>query len=296
MIGSQDGLAPERVCFVFVCQQGELEAKAVLLAASLRRHLPRTHDLVAALPTPESRWGRPAPETLTALERLSVRTAEIINRVSPDYPIGNKLDCLAVKTDCQRLVFLDTDMLLLRPVDLAPLADARLAATPASHAHVEADDWARFYRACGLPPPRLAMRTLLSDESTPPYFNAGFISVEAGLAADLADAWSHCAGTLLADDLPPRVRRRFLDQVSLPLAAARLGLEIQSLAATWNFPSWDLKIGDGPLPAFYHYQQLGRLLEESATRVAFRQLLSAAPDVGELFHRTFSSPVGEGAN
>ena len=88
------------------------------------------------------------------------------------------------------------------------------------------------------------MRTLLSDEPTPPYFNAGFISVEAGLAADFADAWSHCAGTLLAEDLPPRVRRRFLDQVSLPLAAARLGLEIQSLAATCQAAFRDLGLTD----------------------------------------------------
>ena len=42
--------APE-ICFVFVCQQGELELKALLLALSLKRHLRFHAELVAAVPS-----------------------------------------------------------------------------------------------------------------------------------------------------------------------------------------------------------------------------------------------------
>lgn len=270
----------EHFCFVFVCQEGGLEAKAMLLAASLRNFLPPEHDLVAALPTPASRWGSPSPATLAVLDRLSVRTARIVNRISPDYPIGNKIDCLAVATACRRIVFLDSDMLLLRPLELAPLAAPRLAAVPASGAHVELHDWARFYRACGLPPPPASMRTLLSDEPTPPYFNSGFVAVESAVAPVLADEWSACATRLLADDdLPPTVRHRFLDQITLPIAAARLGIEAVPLPPEWNFPSWGMKIGAGPIPAFYHYQRLIRLMSEPPTKAMFLSLLESQPDL-----------------
>jgi hypothetical protein len=272
----------ERVCFVFVCQQGVLETKAMLLAASLRRFLSSRHELVAAVPTPAVRWGAPSPATAAVLEGLGVRTVEIVNRVSPDYPIGNKLDCLAVATSCRRTVFLDTDMLLLRAPDLAALTAARAAAVPASGAHVGLDDWPRFYNACGLPPPAVAVRTLLTGELTPPYFNAGFLSAEAALAPALAEAWSECAARLLAEpDLPAAVRTRFLDQVSLPIAAARLGVEIARLPAEWNFPSWGMRIGDGPLPAFFHYQRLPRLMAEPRTRSALRALLASNDALAE---------------
>ena len=284
-----------RLCFVFVCQQGDLETKALLLAASLRRSLPSRHELVAAIPTPASRWGSPSPATLAILRRLSVRTVEIVNRVSPDYPIGNKIDCLAIETSCRRLVFLDSDMLLLRPIEIAPLTAAPLAAVPASGAHVGLDDWARFYRACGLPPPSVLTRTLLSGELTPPYFNSGFVSVDGALAPALSDEWSACAARLLADDdLPRTVRQRFLDQITLPIAAARLGIDIGPLLPEWNFPSWGMRIGDGALPAFFHYQRPVRLLRETATNAMFRSLLSSDSELAEAISRTFAATAEGG--
>lgn len=48
--------APE-ICFVFVCQQGELELKALLLALSLKRHLRFHAELVAAVPSGIAEWG-----------------------------------------------------------------------------------------------------------------------------------------------------------------------------------------------------------------------------------------------
>lgn len=276
------GEEDERFCFVFICQQGDLEAKALLLAASLRRHLPQMHEIVAALPGPEALWGTPSPAILDALERLSVTTVATVNRISPDYPIGNKIDCLTVGTSCRRIVFLDTDMLLLRSVNLGGLKGPRLGAVPASAAHVRQEDWARFYADCGLPQPQPEMRTLVSNELTAPYFNSGFLVMESGLASALADQWSECAIRLLGrSDLPQVVRSRFLDQVALPLAAARLGIEITPLAKDWNFPSWAMRIGDAPPPAFFHYQALGRLLRERPTEEMFLSLMETEPRLGD---------------
>lgn len=278
-------MASDGLCFVFVCQAGPLETKSLLLAASLRRHLSPDHDLVAAVPQPEERWGRVSPDTLAALHRHSVRVAPIVNRVAPDYPIGNKVDCLAVPTDRAKVVFIDTDMLVLRDADFASLRDVAIGAVPASFAPFPAEIWERCYRACDLSAPVASMRTLVSDEPTPPYFNSGFVLVDRDHGAALAEAWADCARRVLAlDDLPAALRDRFLDQVTLPIAAARLGTAITPLPPEWNFPSWSRTIDQGPVPAFFHYQDVPRLMREPVTQEALFALIEADGGVAQAIY------------
>ena len=70
---------------------------------------------MAAIPQPRERWGRPAASTLAFLERLGVRLEPISNGFDSDYPIGNKVSCLGVRTDADIRIFLDSDMLAFRP-------------------------------------------------------------------------------------------------------------------------------------------------------------------------------------
>lgn len=281
----------EPICFAFVCQSGMLEAQALLLAASLRRFMPPCHDIVAAVPQPADCWGSPASSTLVALESYGVRCATIANRISPDYPIGNKIDCLTVRTTCRSLVFLDSDVMLLRAADVADLAAGSIAAVPASFTHVTQEDWRRFYSVCGVSAPDTGMRTLVSEEWTPPYFNSGVVKVDSAVASDLASAWSECALRLLAlEDLPGPVRRRFLDQISLPIAAAALGRPIAPLASDWNFPSWSWSLADRPRPALFHYQQLSRLLEDGPAKEVFAELVAADDAIADAILATVPDP------
>ena len=80
--------------FIFVCQSGELETKAALLAASIRAHYGTKPLLVAAVPQPEEEWGALQPDTIEFLERLNVRRLPIENPIGIHYPIGNKISCL----------------------------------------------------------------------------------------------------------------------------------------------------------------------------------------------------------
>lgn len=270
------------LCLVFVCQAGALETKAVLLAASLRRHLSPEHELIAAVPQPEKHWGRLSPLTLDTLKRHSVRVAPIVNRVSLGFPIANKIDCLQIPTDRAKIAFLDSDMLLLRDVDLAPLRDVALGAVPASFTPARPIDWARCYDVCGLSPPKPSMRTLISDELTVPYFNSGFVLTDSINAPALAKEWVHCALRILElDGLPDVLQKRFLDQVALPIAAARLGIAITALKPEWNFPSWSMMIGPGPVPAFFHYQDLSRLMSGKVTEEALFALIEADHGVAQ---------------
>lgn len=269
------------LCFIFVCQAGELETKALLLAASLRRYLPAIHEIFAAVPQPEADWGRLSPATIATLERLEVRIVPIVNRIDPGYPIGNKIDCLSIPTDRAAIVFLDSDMLLLREADFTGLLNVPIGAVPASFAPARSEDWARCYKACGLAVPNVSMHTLVSREPTVPYFNAGFVVADRIYAGPLADEWAACALRLRAlHGLPAVLRDRFLDQVALPIAAARLGIAITVVPCELNFPSWSLTIGDGPVPTFYHYQNLSRLMREPLAQEALFALIESDGGVG----------------
>lgn len=281
----------ESLCFAFVCQQGDLEIKACLLAASLRHFLGPDHDLVAAVPHPEDRWGSIPAATLATLKRYGVRAVAVHNPISPHYPIGNKVGCLAIDTVCKRIVFLDSDILLLRAANLRLLYQAPIAAVPASHLPFGIGEWDGFYRACGVRPGAGRMQTLVSGQQTLPYFNSGFLSVQRTLAPRLAEQWSDCARRLLGHDgLPRTVRERFLDQVSLPIAAQRMGYEITALGPEWNFPSWNWAIDRQDCPSFYHYQHLGRLMREEAAEVVFWSIIEADHVLADAVIATLRTP------
>jgi hypothetical protein len=234
-----------RYSFVFVCQAGELELKAMLLAASLRRNLRSDHQLVAAVPTPEARWGRPRPETLRFLGELGVDVVPITNEIDSDYPIGNKVSCLLVDLAGDVTVFVDTDMLCLRPFAHFPEFDAAFCAKPADfysfRDHNENDEmWEKVYGTFDLAVPRVRMTATVSGESMPPYFNAGFVAARRGTG--LGQAWLACCRRIDAND-----------EIALPVAVAQLGLEYRCLDERFNYPCHERRIDRRDPPIFAHY-------------------------------------------
>lgn len=242
-----------KYCFVFVCQRGELEIKALLLAASLRRHLKCEHELVAAFPGPAALWGAPSKETSASLADLGVKTLPIVNPIGPDYPIGNKLACLGIPTSADKVVFLDSDMLCLRDFEgdrrfAAHVVNAKAAdlATFGS----QPGRWEAAYASIGLEVPSDRVPASVSGEFMPPYFNAGFIAAHrnCGLAAE----WPAVARRLDGDPNVPD-KRPWLDQVALPVALARLGIRVDVLDERYNFPAHLKPLDDSDLPWFCHY-------------------------------------------
>jgi len=274
-----------RFCFVFVCRRGPLEARAVLLAASLRRFLPASLgvDLVAALPTPETRFGCPDEATLRTLDELGVREAPVSNRIADDYPPGFKFDCLGVPTRAPTTILLDSDNLMLRSPDDDELAalERDVAAVPASLAHASEPEWKRIYARCGLPLPAVDMRLLQSADPSRPYFNTGLVASRQ--ASRLAAAWTEVALRIDGDpQLPPAVRRPWLDQLALPVAAVREGWRITQLDPAWNHPSWAWPRPEGRLPVLYHYQLPERFLEDRRVHAIVRELAWSNPRIANV--------------
>lgn len=264
-----------KLAFVFVCQKGKLEVMAVLLACSIRCCSGEKYELIAAIPTPFDAYGQISMETEEALKSLGVRIAYINNPISREYPIGNKINCLSIATDADILIFLDSDMLMLRDIKPFEVEELKvgIGAVSATKAHCSEKVWKQLYSLCGLPTPESRVLTPDCKHSMLPYFNAGFIAKDRSVS--LAKIWGETAEYLDGEiSVPFKIKRPHLDQMSLPISAGKLGMDISAIDKKWNYPSWLMKIDNGDLPVFYHYLSIEYLVKEDVTYTFVRHLLS----------------------
>ena len=259
-----------RICFV--CQSGELEIQAVLLAASLRLHFPPDTELIAAHP---SLLGPFRSEVEKAFDALDVITLPIRNPLREDCAVGHKLAAMMLLGGPDTGMFLDTGTLAMSAPGAFP---QELAAVPATKAHFPLPVWQRAYQALDMSFPAPQSSQGEDEGASPvPYYNAGMIAVPGQVAGWLAASWIETAARLDAEaDIP---KLRFLDQLSLPIAAMRIGLTIRSIDRRWNFPGWQLRVGDHAPPTIFHYLGLNRLKQEAATRDAARRAAGLLPAV-----------------
>jgi len=255
---SQTPEQPPTCAYVFVCQQGDLSGMALLLAASLRRFLRGSYELIAAIPQPEATWGRPDDAVLAALAAMDVKTMPVhnpIDRQLKGNPLTNKIYALQVPTNQDKLVFLDSDLLCLRPFDLADQGIGPDFANPFSAAPTflaTGRNWEQIYAAVGQPVPPQRIKTLFSEDRQPPYFNSGFISLDAALAPKLTATWLDCFAKInqagaMEDNL------YFREQVCLALAVITLGLEYHLLDWRYNYWVKYQPLDPQNLPYFLHH-------------------------------------------
>ena len=273
--------ADQSFSFVFICQSGRLEVDALMLALSLQHFVKCDYELVAALPTPASRWGTPRPEILEQFARMNVRMVEVENQIDPDYPIGNKISCLCIPTDKDKQVFVDSDILCLREFSGGEEFSKAFNAKPADVFTFGRDEtvWKQAYATMGLEPPSDRVEATISGESMLPYFNAGLIAVQSDVG--FGEVWRDAC---LAIDADPKIepKRPWLDQIGLPVAAYKLGLEIGLLTEHHNFPGHLRSIDDNNPPVFCHYHTPKLLLKSRHTTAVLAQLGAEHPFIWDL--------------
>jgi hypothetical protein len=240
--------------FVFICQKGELEIKAMLLAASLKRYLRGDYELVAAIPHPPSRWGTLCESTLSLMQILGVRSVPIINRINENYPIGNKVSCLSIETSADKIIFLDSDILCLQEFSIFDTGEKTRRIFEAPFSAKPADlmtftDWQRVYDLFQLPLPKRRVLSSTSGQLMLPYFNAGVIAVQNGLK--FGQVWEWCCRVIDAESSITN-KRPWLDQIALPVAIQKLNVNYQCLDERFNYPA-HLKPLPSSLPFLCHY-------------------------------------------
>lgn len=197
-----------------VAHAGPLEAKSCMLAASIRTICGKSTRVCIAVPSPESVWGGISANARAFLDDIGVEYLSIENPINNEYPHGNKIACFAdLDESC---TFLDSDMMILRPVGMhwAVLhVDASLKAADIDTFSRGGGKWNEVYRMFGLQQPTRFLKSTQTKEVMMPYFNAGFIWVRNG--KEFSECWIDTARQI---DAHPGVtnKRPWLDQIAIP--------------------------------------------------------------------------------
>ncbi len=271
------------VCFCV--HSGELEIKALLLVASLRKHWPAEVELIGCIPEDPASGGL-SIGARHAFESLDIRLVSITNPIGADYPIGNKLLGLDVPTEAERIIFLDSDILATRNASASELQTTfgtGFVAKPADLATFKADaaEWRAVYHACDAPMSDFTVTSTTSGERMHAYFNAGVIAVNAN--SGFGSIWSECAKRI--DQLPDvPTKRPHLDQIALPAAVVKSGLSFHLIGEDWNFPA-HLKPLPAALPKLCHYHWPEVIAGEPALLDAFEELITQHPEITKIAER-----------
>lgn len=219
----------------FIVEPPTYQYMACYLAASIRNHLPANVKLVGYCPS--DRIGQITPEVIETLRRMDcpVRPFERADHFSPVYPHGNKILACLEERDTDFSGFVDSDVLILRDNKIENLiAEGHVSASPAASLRwAPPDMWERIYGAFDLPVPEQRIR-LMRDKRVPnvPYFSSGFVLFpQQRKTADgktFPQIWYETAKHI--DAIPDLDHKRpYLDQMSLPVAIHRAGLEWKEL-------------------------------------------------------------------
>ncbi|ALG67315.1 sulfotransferase [Beggiatoa leptomitoformis] len=267
-------------CFTFVCQQGELEIKALFLAASLKKFLHCDYELVAAIPSPATDWGNPREITLTLLAELGVRIVPITNWVDKQYPIGNKVACLGIETLAEKIFFLDSDMLCLQPFIppndwLQPIFHAK----PVDLGAFTADPhfWQSVYTLFDLPLPTRRVFSSVSHELLLPYFNAGMLGIPSN--TPFAQIWADSCQRILHSGIIAQ-RPRWLDQLALPITLAKIGMDFNCLNEYVNYPAHLKPLN--PQTILCHYHKPSVIRREPALNQLILDLITQYPKLQQV--------------
>lgn len=231
---------------------------------------------------PADLWGALSPETEALLAGLGIPLAPARNLVDETYPHGNKVAALqGIRAPA---VFLDSDMLLMCPFSWHPELGADIAAKPADIDTFSrgGGSWSRVWQLFNLETPAKSFTSTASREAMRPYFNAGFISVRDGDA--FARMWVE---TVRRIDAEPRIlnKRPWVDQIALPVTAARLGWEIRPLGDRFNFPC-HLSDTGAASPYFAHYHWPKVIASQAPLLCRTRALLERVPGLAAILAAT----------
>ncbi|WP_273699816.1 hypothetical protein [Paracoccus sphaerophysae] len=256
---------------IFVVDPPHLILESIMLVGSVRRHLPDV-DLQAYCPA--SKRGA-IPSQLVQFFKWHGVTLNYIKTedvFSPDYPQGNKLLACRATRKTARTLFLDTDVVLAKPFDIQGLIQhGQISASPEGRrtwGKIKfGQDWSYLYSRFDLPMPTDTVQLVRTNASSPPYFNAGVVGyVNKSRSRDTAfgRCWLDTALTFDADKtiVSPRP---WLDQIALPVAAARQRLSFKVLSQDWNLSLSRPDINDveelnrmnGSDPFIVHYHRFG---------------------------------------
>ena len=130
------------------------------------------------------------------------------------------------------------------------------------------------------------MKALFSEDLQPPYFNSGFVAIEAQLAMKLAETWLDCfnridQSDILADNL------YFREQMSLAVSVIKMGLQYNVLGENYNFWIRARPLNVNKLPYFLHHTwPHPPIYNQPVLKSLVRSLVADYPSLRQLIAQT----------
>lgn len=236
-------MTPRLTCF-FIVEPPDYQVMACYLAASLREQFGQSVALVGYCPA--HRLAEVHPEVIRVLGLMGceVRGFQTEGRFDPTYPHGNKILATMEKRDTEFSCFMDSDILCLKPNDVANItAPGKVSLTPAAWmGWGDQDMWGRIYGIVGLPLPEERIHLMKQKKGKGkekiPYFSSGLFSFPEQFRTpegkSFPEVWYEVAQAVDADPEIPQ-KRPYLDQMTLPLAIQKAGLTWNILPDTQHF-------------------------------------------------------------
>ena len=230
----------------YIVEPPDYEAMACYLLASIRTHFPA--DVRCVGYCPEHRLDELHPAVHIAHEKMGgeIRSFRTEGRFDPAYPHGNKILASMERRDTDWSAFVDSDVLFIRDNDVTNIAKPGhvSCSMAASMLWAEQSVWETIYGAVGMEIPEERYHLMRrSAEPVIPYFSAGLVvfpEADTTGKGRFPDVWYETAQ--IVDKVETLEKRRpYLDQMTLPLAIRRAGLD-------WNI-----------LPEEQHYILGGKL-------------------------------------
>lgn len=266
---------------IFIVDYGKLEWQSICLAASIRAFV-RDRDFEIIAYCPEDRVDGLEETTKTWLEKFGVdiRPLDTRSQYAPAYPHGNKILACAEPRQSSYCLFMDTDMIFVRPTNLGPLfAAGGFCAARETNARWAGEPglWDRLYEQNAPDAPR-DLAVFSNQRVAPSYYNAGFFGfddrpIEQKANQRFGEIWREISYQIDAD---PQIseKRPFLDQISLPVAVGACALTPMELSADYNTHiRFEAEAGPNVRVLHYHSNMHGNLLRESRYIGVLDQLL-----------------------
>ena len=268
-----------RLTVFFIVEPPDFQLMACYLAASLREQFGDQVALVGYCPAPKI--DLVADDVKEILRRLNcdLRTFQVEGRFDPAYPHGNKLLATLEPRDTEFSGFMDSDVLCIRANQVENIIKPGcVSLTPAASMNwAKQEVWDVIYATCGMeiPTERFKLMKQKKGKERIPYFSSGlFTFPEHHRNPDgrtFPQVWMDIAQTIDSNPEIPH-KRPYLDQISLPLAIRKSGLEWNILPNEQHFILGGRGRGE-PLPEDHaiftvHYRRWLILQEVGLSRLA----------------------------
>ena len=271
--------APE-LTFAYIVEPPDYQFMACSLLASIRTQF--APEVGAVGYCPAHRFDELHPSVHVAHEKMGAEIRPMVTEGMWDtpYPHGNKIIAAMQPRDSRYSAFVDSDVLFLKPnTPSAICREAHVSCSAAASLIWAGDEiWDVIWPAFGLPVPEERMHLMRrSAEERVPYFSAGLVVFPESGEKRFPDVWYDTARSI--DRIETLENRRpYLDQMSLPVAIRRAGLDWNILPEEQHFILGGKLRGD-PLPEdrdiyTVHYRNLA-ILRETGLLAASRNMLKS---------------------